>query len=256
MLDGWAQPPSPPVCDLSNLTQQIISVIVQTGGLRPDELYRQLCGEGAFRDVERRLFVALLRRLVRCHRAGGSGRSHSWSQRGGPEERQGLLRSFRDAWGIRRPAPQRDHRHDSNCVRKGRASALGGRRWLIVDVDHERLEVHVLPARDYKRPKFGGVPWTGSRIQQTLQAAFAVKGIAAHDELIGLAASLRGPALGRCFRSVTERAETGGTGWVPMRIRRKYDWLFDDELLDVSIARGALDVDGAGIVLRSIKRPL
>jgi len=64
MLKGWVEPSSPPACDLSTLTQQIISVIAQHGGARDDQVYDTLCLRGPFRDIERSLFVALLPNLA------------------------------------------------------------------------------------------------------------------------------------------------------------------------------------------------
>jgi hypothetical protein len=37
--------------------------------------------------------------------------------------------------------------------------------------------------------------------------------------------------------------------FLPARRRRRYDWLFVDELLDISNALGYMDVDGAKAVL-------
>jgi ATP-dependent Lhr-like helicase len=63
MLQGWVEPPEQADYDLSTLTQQIMSVIAQTGGAAAEDIYRRLCRDGAFPAVDTLLFAKLLRCL-------------------------------------------------------------------------------------------------------------------------------------------------------------------------------------------------
>jgi ATP-dependent Lhr-like helicase len=189
---------------------------------------------------------------------------------------------------------------------------FAGKRWKVVEVNADQRQVHVVPARGLKRPKFTGtggevhphvrekmkqvlvetrcyayldeeatsllddarvearragvcertfvslgpqraafMTWTGTRIQETLQATLNHRGITCADRWIALE-----------FRSDVEGtrrllAETAKgpcdpveiARFLPSRQRRRYDWLFVDELLDISNALGYLDLDGAKAVL-------
>ncbi len=50
--------------DLSTLTQQVLSVIRQTGGLTAEQLYEVLIAQGAFTSVSTETFIELLRSLA------------------------------------------------------------------------------------------------------------------------------------------------------------------------------------------------
>ena len=97
--------------------------------------------------------------------------------------------------------------------------------------------------------------WTGTRIQETLRAAFSALGVTTGDEAVAL-------TFDRDLKWLRERTEEITTcQWnaeqlAPLaaeRRRRKYDWLLDDRLLDVSIARGVLDVAGAASLVCALR---
>ena len=317
MLAGWMEPPAPPACDLSTLTQQIISVIVETGGIRADELYGRLCREGAFRDIEPKLFTQLLRVLaardVIEHMAEGDLILGLKGER---------LRKDKGFYAVFPTPEEYSVLHNGmllgtlECAHeKGDHLLFAGRRWRVVEVDPERLELHVQPASGWKRPRFGGavgevhpavcqkmreilasparhayldaaaqglledarhvaasaaitekvlvalgpkksaiVTWTGTRIQQTLQAMLAAAGIDTADEHVALVVDLpethTQQALGRLLTEAYAPQDIAR--FVPWRRRRKYDQLLTDELLDVTISRGWLDIEGALQLLRNI----
>jgi ATP-dependent helicase Lhr and Lhr-like helicase len=62
LLQGWYEPPRLQCLHLSTLVQQLLSLIAQLGGVRPDHAWEILCGSGVFR-VSSSTFVQLLRCL-------------------------------------------------------------------------------------------------------------------------------------------------------------------------------------------------
>ena len=97
--------------------------------------------------------------------------------------------------------------------------------------------------------------WTGDRIQQTVRAILSHSGIACSDRGVALEFRL----------SVDETRESlrkaASASFQPLdlarhvfpRIRRKYDWLLHEDLVDASIAEGWLDLEGARALLASVK---
>ena len=63
--DRWIEPMRPASLDLSTLVQQIVALIAETGGLRPDDAHRRLCVDGPFRAVSPGLLARILRGLGR-----------------------------------------------------------------------------------------------------------------------------------------------------------------------------------------------
>lgn len=317
MLERWLEPAQPPVCALSTLTQQVISVVAETGGIRANELYERLCHTGAFRDIEAGLFAHLLRALAAADVVEQMAEGDLILGLRGERIRKdkGFYAVF--------PTPEEySVLHNGvllgtlECAYKKDDHLLfAGRRWRIVEADHDRLELHVVPARGWKRPRFGGgigdvhprvrqktrqilaeggtfayldlgaqsllndarhaastsqlldralVPlgprrtavmtWTGTRIQQTIQAMFAAKGMTAEDEVIALVLNLseietRAAVIHLVSSAFSPEALAR---FVPNRCRHKYDGLLTDALLDTVIARGWLDVAGATTAIRAV----
>jgi ATP-dependent Lhr-like helicase len=63
LLDHWYEPSSTGGLHLSTLTQQILSLIAQHGGVTPLETYQTLCGHGPFHHIDQKTFGALLHAL-------------------------------------------------------------------------------------------------------------------------------------------------------------------------------------------------
>lgn len=158
MLQGWVEPPSPPKWDLSTLTQQIISVIAQTGGCAAADLYDRLCVRGPFKEVDQRSFGRLLRQLAS---------KDVVEQMDAGDLILGLvgerIRRDRGFYAVF-PTPEQYTVLNAGQVLGSLESAhergdhllFAGKRWLVTDVDQERLELHVVPAHGRKRPRFGG----------------------------------------------------------------------------------------------------
>ncbi len=153
LLKNWLEPSELPKCDLSTLTQQIISVIAQTGGIRADRLFDRLCGRGTFYDVEKSLFAILLRQLASRDVIEQMPEGDMILGLRGEQLRKDkgfyavfeTPEDFAVLWNGQRLgsislAPQvNDH------------LLLAGRRWQVSQVDYERLEISVQPARGWRR---------------------------------------------------------------------------------------------------------
>ena len=156
----WVEPPQIDEYDLSTLTHQILSVLAESGGCQARELFDRLCPAGAFRNIDSRLFSALLRSLgakeiveqmpqgdiilapkgeaivghYSFYSAFATGVDYSVSY---GSTLIGTLPS------LYLPKPN-DH------------VLLAGRRWQVISIDDDRKEVNVRPARGKKPPKFHG----------------------------------------------------------------------------------------------------
>jgi ATP-dependent Lhr-like helicase len=316
MLEHWLEPPRAPAYDLSTLTQQVMSVVCETGGLPPKSLYERLCRKGPFREFEPMRFEQLLRNL---------GARDVVNQMPEGDLILGLrgerLRQSRSFYAVFQTPEDYAVLHGDQLLgtleilpRKDDHLLFAGKRWKVVEVDAERRQVHVVPARGLKRPKFTGtggevhprirekmkqvladanrykylddvaaslledarqetrrtgicdrpfinlgpqrtafMTWTGTRIQETLQAFLKHRGISCADRWIALEfrADIDGTRrlLADAAKARCESVQVAGL--LPTRERRRYDWLFTDELLDISNALGYLDLEGAAAVLAS-----
>ena len=63
LLEHWNEAPDPGGLHLSTLTQQLLSLIAQHGGVSPAQAHQTLCSHGPFARVTTPLFVKLLRAL-------------------------------------------------------------------------------------------------------------------------------------------------------------------------------------------------
>lgn len=164
MLERWVEPPPAGELDLSTLTHQIISTIAEHGGVRPADLHDSLCQHGAFHNVEAKLFVRLLRQL---------GSADIIEQSTDGLLILGLLgeklRARRDFYAAFIGRLEYSVLAGSRLLgtlpfdtqlNVGDHIVFAARRWQVKQVDPERLEIHVEPAKRRKRPKFprgGGV---------------------------------------------------------------------------------------------------
>jgi ATP-dependent Lhr-like helicase len=64
LLEGWCEASRPAGFHLSTLTQQLLSLIAECGGVFPDTAYEQLCESGPFTAVSNDDFTALIKSLV------------------------------------------------------------------------------------------------------------------------------------------------------------------------------------------------
>jgi len=160
MFQKWVEPPDLPRYDFSTLTQQLLSVIAQTGGTSASELFDRLVTHGAFRGIDQAVFADLLR---------GLGKKDLIEQMDTGELILGLAGekivrhySFYSAF-----ATQAEYRvvHGStelgtlpirSLPKVGDQILFAGRRWMIGALDSQRQEITVAPAKGRKVPQFQG----------------------------------------------------------------------------------------------------
>ncbi len=174
MLQKWVEPPNASGSDLSTLSHQIISVIAQTGGMRADRLHDRLCVRGAFRSVDTSLFAALLRCLAAKEVVEQTPEGDLILGLAG--ERIRAHKSFYAVF----PTPE-EYRivHDGKQIgalpmegvpAENDHLLFAGRRWHVVGVDQERLEILVIPARGKKRPIFlSGAGAVHTRVREKMR---------------------------------------------------------------------------------------
>ena len=158
MLAKWVEPADPATCDLSTMTQQVISVIAETGGIRADRLYERLCTGGAFRAIDKRLFADLLRCLASQDVLEQMAESDLILGLAGER-----IRKDKSFYAVFQAAEEYAVLHDGRllgtleCIPQVEEHLVfAGRRWQVVSIDDERMELHVKPAAGWKPPSFKG----------------------------------------------------------------------------------------------------
>jgi len=158
LLTHWVEPPQPSACDLSTLTHQVVSAIGETGGRTAADLHSLLCMAGPFRGIEKGLFSQLLRQL---------GTREVIEQMPGDDLILGRLgeRLYRHYtfYAVFQTPEAYALIHGSERLgtldvvpEEGQHLLFAARRWLVMNVDAERKEIHVQPARGRRAPKFTG----------------------------------------------------------------------------------------------------
>lgn len=158
MLEGWVEPPSVDGMDLSTLTHQIISTIAEVGAIKALELNIRLCQEGPFRSVPRDVFARLLRALgSRDIIEQGSDGNLILGLLG---EKLRARKDFYAAFASRTEYTVLAGNRLLGALpldtlpNTGDHIVFAARRWQVQDVDPERQEIHVKPAKRRKRPTF------------------------------------------------------------------------------------------------------
>ncbi|MDN3351453.1 DEAD/DEAH box helicase [Actinomadura sp. DC4] len=160
LLERWYEPPSAGGLHLSTLTQQILSLIAQHGGVTPAEAYRTLCGDGPFHHVGQGTFGALLRALgsagllrqepdgLLLHDETGERIVNHYgffAAFASPEEYR-LVAEGRTLGSLAPAAP----------VLPGGLLIFAGRRWRIQRVDGAAKVIDLTPSSGGAPPAFGG----------------------------------------------------------------------------------------------------
>jgi len=160
LLRGWYEPPHINGLHFSTLIQQLLSVIAQYGGLDATKAWQLLCSNGAFTNVSKADFIALLRELgakeilmqtangLLLHGAVGEKLVNHYSfyaAFASPEE-------FRLVCGSKNlgTLPL------SQPVEKGSYLIFAGKRWRVQELDMEKKLIQVTSARGGKVPMFNG----------------------------------------------------------------------------------------------------
>ena len=158
MLERWVESPNVSPFDLSTLVQQTLSIIAETGGATAATLFELLIHRGAFRFLNQRQYAMLLRGLkqhdlIEQHDDGTLILGLLGEK---------LVRHYDFYAAFVAPPEYRVlcsgrmiGRLSIDCIPQPKDHLiLAGRRWQVVDVDHEHEEVLVRAAQGRKPPLF------------------------------------------------------------------------------------------------------
>ncbi len=158
IVEKWCEPPEVDRLHLSTLVQQVMSVIAESGGVRADRLHAVLVEHGAFTNVDKPTFMQTLRDIAAADLI--------------EQTPEGLL-----ILGLKGEKIVRHHdfylafqvneeyrvahggRHIGNVglpplLQENPFIILAGRRWKVLDVDHDRRSILVEPSPGGRRPSF------------------------------------------------------------------------------------------------------
>jgi ATP-dependent helicase Lhr and Lhr-like helicase len=158
LLEKWCEPPEIYRLHLSTLVQQVLSVITERGGASADELFGSLVVHGGFTNVDQRTFARVLRSM---------GAADLIEQ--APEgllitgllgERIVRNHQFYVAFVVHEEYRVNHAGHHIGSIpispmfKADGFLILAGRRWAILDVDHERKVITVEPSPAGRVPRF------------------------------------------------------------------------------------------------------
>lgn len=161
LIRRWVEPPRPDALHASTLVQQLLSVIAQHGGSRVPELWDTLVRSGTFREFSREDFLSILRELGRLdvlqQESGGSllptpkgeqmiGRFEFYSAFTSGDEFR-LVAEGRPLGSLPVQRP----------LVAGQRVIFGGRRWRVLDIDHNKRVIDVQRDRSGAPPAFDGL---------------------------------------------------------------------------------------------------
>ena len=173
LSEKWYEPPDTRLYHFSTLLHQILAVIAQWGGVRPDQLWGLLCKAGSFGEITIEHFKALLTHMgdVGLISQLGSGElvlgeigekivSHYsfYAVFKTPEEYRVVVEG-KTLGTLPVDSPLLPDQH----------IVFGGRRWKIKGIDADKKIIFVIPAKGGKPPKFGsGSMAVHDRIRQEM----------------------------------------------------------------------------------------
>ena len=177
LLAGWCEPPIVHKLHLSTLIQQLLSLIVQNGGIQAGAAWKLLCETGPFRSVSQEIFVRLLRCL-------GQHELIQQSQDGSlligvKGESQVSHYSFYSAFAT--PQEYRILQNGKSLgtlpleipLAQNALFIFAGRRWIALSVDDFQRVVEVAPSETAKLPIFsGGGAQVHDRVRQEMYQVY------------------------------------------------------------------------------------
>jgi len=231
MLVKWCEPPEVDRLHLSTLVQQVMSTVAETGGLRADQLHASLIVNGAFPTVSKAIFLQVLRSMGKADLVEQTPEGLLILGMAGERIVRG--RDFYMAFIV--PEEYRvihQGRHVGNVtsapdLRTDQYIILAGRRWKILEVDQERMEILVEPSPGGRLPRFsdGAGHDIHRRVRETMKSilfrddAPAYLDSAASDMLADARAAARDADLARCT-FLRDGPDTIWFTWTGSRIQR------------------------------------
>lgn len=182
LLAKWYEPPLPGSLHLSTLTQQILSLIAQRGGVMAGEAWQILCAHGPFAQVTPALFADVLRCLGQAKLIIQD--SDGLLLHGELGERivnhYSFYAAFRDQEEYRLVAGNKTlgTLPIDRPLSEGSFLIFGGRRWQVLSVDSKKKIVELKPAKGGKPPIFGGeAGWVHDRVREEMLSVYRAKDV-------------------------------------------------------------------------------
>ena len=246
LVQHWIEPAEPSSFDLSTLTQQIISLIAETGGTRAQDAYRTLCEHGAFWEVQPADFARLLRQL---------GAADALEQTPQGDLILGLIgediRKDKSFYATFMTADAFTVLHDGQRIGSvdqlpeiKQHMILAGRRWQVVAVDDRQHLIFVVPASGWKGAPFaggGGVihPLVVEKMRNVLQSTSTYAYIDKTAERLLNEARQTAAAIGFCTRRILplDTSTTAFLPWVGGRTLDTLKAIFKSSGIDAAIEK-------------------
>lgn len=161
MLEGWYELPRQGIPHFSTLVQQVMSMIVEHGGITLSNLYRSLCSPDSFSAIDQKSFLALLRamkehRLIQQMEDEGTLLLDTKGERivshfsfYAAFETQGEFRLVHGSRTLGTIPVDSALRANVNIL-------FAGKRWRVLDVNEERKVILVEPSAGARPPSFAG----------------------------------------------------------------------------------------------------
>lgn len=163
MLRKWNEPPDTYRLHLSTLLHQVMALVSEHGGVTAAKAWDVLVRSGTFRAVDVSLFKTLLRRMGNLD-VGLLEQAPDGTLLPGPAGER-LLES-RDIFAVFMSPEEYKVLAEggraigqvpgTNPFSPGQMLILAGRRWRVIEVNSQRRELIVRPARGGVPPSFGG----------------------------------------------------------------------------------------------------
>jgi ATP-dependent Lhr-like helicase len=162
LLQGWYEPPVVGKLHLSTMVQQLLSLIAQHGGVRPDQAWETLCQSGAFKAIDKATYIQLLRCLAEKDLIQQS--QEGLLLLGLKGER--IVNHYSFYTAFKTPEEFRITTAGKTLgtlpidspLTEGLLLIFAGKRWRILSVDRDHRVVDVIQASGGRVPYFGGEP--------------------------------------------------------------------------------------------------
>ena len=160
LSEKWYEPADTHLYHFSTLLHQILAVIAQWGGVRPDQIWRLLCKAGIFGEITVEHFKTLLSHMgetgliiqlgsgeLVLGKIGEQIVSHYtfYAVFKTPEEYR-IIVEGKTLGTLPVDSPLLPEQH----------IVFGGRRWKIQEIDLDKKTIFVVPTKGGEPPKFGG----------------------------------------------------------------------------------------------------
>ena len=160
LTEHWFEPADTNLFHFSTLLHQTLALLAQWGGIRPEEVYKELCLQGPFSNVNAEHFKVLLTHMGKTElitqlQTGELvlgvegeklvGHYTFFAVFNTPEEYR-ILSGSKSLGTIPVDYPLIINQH----------IVFGGRRWIVSDIDIDKKVIYVKSSKGGKPPKFSG----------------------------------------------------------------------------------------------------